>query len=361
MLVKRETNVGSNDLNVVYRPCTMNEFIGNETNKKIITSYLNKNKLPHTLLFSGNAGCGKTTMARIIALGLNCLSSEEATPNPCMTCSSCKSILNKSNTDIIELNVGQSGGKDAVDSIVRDLASNPFNSRVKVIIFDEAHKLTEAAKDLLLKEIEDGYSHVYFIFCTNQPEAFKSKKKGGDAFLSRCTHISFKELTEEDVYKLIQNVLEFEGEDFNKEVLDYIIQETKGVPRDALTALNNIISEGTWTIDSAKNILGDIVCLDEKGVFDLCRTLLSCKWSDSISIFEELSKNMPVETIRIMVSGYFVGCLKKSKKIADGKLFSSILDILSDPIYQTGKPGEYIFYNNMFKIIDTITASKYKK
>ena len=185
MLVKRTSRTGANDLNTVYRPCTVNEVLGNKTNVNIIRKSLDKNTLSHTLLFTGDAGCGKTTAARIIALGLNCEQNDKPTSNPCLQCMSCRSILNLNSMDVMEINVGQSGGKDAVDSVARDLPSAPFGVRYKVIIFDEAHKLTSAAQDLLLKIIEDGYGHVYFVFCTNKPE------KLTDAFIGRCSVMHF--------------------------------------------------------------------------------------------------------------------------------------------------------------------------
>ena len=358
MLVKRETKTGNNNLNVVYRPCTVNEIIGNNASKKILKNALDSGKLSHTLLFSGPAGCGKTTAARIVALGLNCSNSEGPTASPCLQCNSCKSILEGYNIDVQEINVGKEGGKSDVANVVDSLASAPFNSRYKVIIFDEAHELTTAAKDLLLKEMEDGYSHVYFIFCTNQPDALKSKKKGGDAFLTRCTKLAFNSLSEEEIDGMLKNVLEFEGEDYNEEVISYIITETKGVPRDALTALNNVIHEGSWSIEAAKNVLGVLIDEEDPQIIELSRTLSQGTWKKSCSIYEKLSKTVSTEGIRLATGGYFLACLKKSSTIKEARRFSQIMDILSTPIYVTGKPADQLFYNMMFKIVDLITVEK---
>ena len=172
MIIRRATKSGSNDLVVAYRPCLIDEMLGNDANKKMIKNALDTKRIPHTQLFSGPPGCGKTTAARIVSLGLNC-EINGVSSQPCLKCKTCKTILEGSCADVKEINVGQSGGKDHVDKVIRDLSYAPFAANYKVLIFDEAHELTSAAKDLLLKPIENGYSHVYFIFCTNKPDKIK--------------------------------------------------------------------------------------------------------------------------------------------------------------------------------------------
>jgi len=355
MLVKRESKIRGNSLNTVYRPCTVDEMLGNNENKKLLKNHLESSTLPHTLLFSGPAGCGKTTAARILSLGLNCESVPISTPKPCLVCNSCKSILNGSNMDVHEINVGRDGGKDAVTKLVKDLPSAPFSAKKKVLIFDESHKLTEAAKDLLLKEIEDGYSHVYFIFCTNQPDALKSKKKGGDAFLSRCSKMKFEALPTEEIKDMLVNVVQFEGQEYNEDVINFIAEETKGVPRDALIILNDVIGEGSWSIDAVKKFLGVLIDDDDPNIIELCRALITGEFKKSASLYEKLSKTLPAEGIRIAVCGYFVACMRKSNKIGEGLRFSKILDIITEPIHSvTGKPADHIMYNYMFKATDII-------
>lgn len=358
MLIKRETKNGSNSLQTVYRPCTVDELLGNATSKKLLKNYLEKGTLPHTLLFSGSAGCGKTSAARIIALSLNCEEFDGPTSTPCIACPTCKSILAGYNMDVLELNIGKDGGKADVSSVVDNLASSPFSAKVKVIIFDEAHKLTTAAKDLLLKETEDGYAHVYFIFCTNQPEELQSKKKGGDPFLGRCSKMRFDPLTQEEILDMLINVLQFEGQAYNDDVLKLITEETKGVPRDALVALNDVMHEGSWTKEVVRGILGGIIAEDNPQIIELCQALIKGKWSESCKLYALLAKTMAVEGTRIVVTGYFVACLKRSRKFTDARKFSKILDVLLDPIYLTGKPGENIFYNRMFKVVDLIKHYK---
>lgn len=356
MIIRRETNTGSNDLNIVYRPCKIDELIGNETNKRMIKNYLDTNKVPHTQLFTGDAGCGKTTAAKIMALGLNC-ETNGVSSNPCLECSSCRTILEGNNIDVKEINVGQSGGKDYVDAIVRDLPMSPFNTRYKVFIFDEAHKLTAAAKDLLLKPIEQGYDHVYFIFCTNQPEELRSKvKDAGEPFLRRCFSLEFKRIDQSHMKDLLQNVCEFEGFQFSSDVLNVIAEESKGASGNALVWLSQIAAEGSWDLSVAKEICRSSSVEDDPQVIELFKSLNKGSFKESIEIFTKI-KTVPIESIRIGISGLFVGCLKRSKTVPAARKFSKVLDIITIPIYEQGKLAEHKWYNYMFKITDIIMES----
>lgn len=346
MLIRRETHSGANDLITIYRPCSVNELVGNANTKTILNNYLTSNTLPHTLLFTGSAGTGKTTIARILALHLNCTNLDGITP--CLECTACKATLNSGNIDVTEVNVGTSGGKAAVENIVSDLSSSPFSCKYKVIIFDEAHKLTDAAKDLLLKKTEDCYSHVYIMFCTNQPEKLRGKVKGDDPFLDRCTHLTVDNITQDETLDMLENVSQFEGASYNLDVLNYISEVVKGVPRKALNALGVVLAEGSWDLSKAKELLGNtLVDDDDAEIIELSRTLFKQDFKTSCKLFDKLVKKYPVESIRIAVCGYFVAILKKQ----GGLSLSNALTKLTVPIHVTGKPAEHIFYNVMFQVV----------
>ena len=348
MLVRRESSTGANDLHTIYRPCTVDEMLGNQTNMNIIRKGLLDGSLSHTFLFTGDAGCGKTTAARIIAWGLNCESHDAATTEPCIECPSCRSILNQNNMDVHEVNVGRTGGKDDVESIVKDLPMAPFMSKKKVIIMDEAHKLTPAAQDLLLKVIEDGYKHVYFIFCTNHPE------KLTDAFISRCHVMHFSRISTDLISGLLQNVAEFEAMDYNPEVLGYIAEESRGVSRDALVWLKQVNDEGSWALEVAKEIAFGVLDADDPKIIEISRVLIKGSFKEAFKIYDKIKSKTQAESVRLGIMSYLAGCLKRGKSYTECDKFSEALKNISTPIYEKGRAGDYTLYNYLYIVSKTL-------
>jgi DNA polymerase-3 subunit gamma/tau len=350
--------MAANDLHTVFRPCTFDEMLGNKTNIDILKQGLNSGNLSHCFLFTGDAGCGKTTAARILSFGLQCdsfLSEQSMTSKPCphvdhgitnnkeSWCSSCRSIMDHNNIDVQEVNVGATGGKDAVDKITNDLSSAPFNSRHKIVIFDEAHKLTLPAQDLLLKVIEDGFSYVYFIFTTNHPE------KLTDAFVSRCSVMHFDRISKQLIFNMLENVAQFEGMTYENEVIEFIADQARGVPRTALVLLKQASDEGSWTVEAIKDIVADLSAENDPQVIEISRALIKGSFKTAFSVYDKVKKKKGPESVRIGIVAYLTGCLKRAKSYTEGDRFSTALDIFNVPIYEQGRVGDYKLYHYLYK------------
>lgn len=340
MIVKR----GTGDLNKIYRPCKISEVIGHESIKKMIGNAIEKGKLPHSLMFTGPSGCGKTTFARIIALGLNC--KEGPTPEPCCKCHSCKSILNLNSLSVIEVDAGRTGDVGTIRRILDDLPAAPMvDDPYKIAIFDEAHKLggKSSSEDALLKFLEDTPDHVYLMLCTNEPQKLKEVTR------NRCKITQFTRLTDAEIYNLLEQVSQFEGFNYSKEVLEYIASEVNGVPRAALSFLQQVASEGSWTRDAVSLIINAGVDIDQIEVWDFCKALMKDKSFKSALARYKKIKTVPLELMRISICGFFVGCLKNAKTAGEASKYSEIVEFMSIPYFNNPKP-EHVFINSLFKI-----------
>jgi len=337
MIIKR----GVGDLGKVYRPCTVKEMIGNQTIRNMLTTGIEKGTLPHSIMFTGPSGCGKTTAARIIALGMNC--QEGRTANPCCKCSSCKATLDQNSFSVIEVDGARTGNIDTMREILDSLPAAPMSGdKYKVLIIDEAHKLSDKSQSSLLKTLEDNMEHVYIILCTNEPNKLKDVTK------NRCKIMQFNRLLDKEIYKLLSDVAEFEGMGYKKEILEYIVGESYGIPRQALSYLELIAADNTWTKEAASLIINAGIEIDQIEVFKFCQLLLKSNWRGILDAFKKI-KTIPPETIRIVITGFMAGCLRNSRSIEDAKKFSRIIDIISVPYY--GPKPEHILTSSLFKIM----------
>jgi DNA polymerase III subunit gamma/tau len=339
MIVRR----GRGDLNKIYRPCRIDEVVGHKTAKRVIKNAIEGGTLPHSLLFTGPSGCGKTTFARIIALGLNC--AEGPTADPCCKCHSCKSILSLNSLDVIEVDAGRAGDVNHTRQVLNDLPSAPMGGRCRVAIFDEAHLLGSPSKseEAVLKFLEDTPEHVYIILCTNEPQKLK------DVTINRCKKVQFGRLTNDDIYQLLEQVCQFEGYEYNSDILRYIAKESNGVPRASLSFLQQVAAEGTWSKEAASLVINAGVDIDHIEVIALAKSLIQHRsFKEAVSLYKKIN-NIPIEIIRMGICGYFVGCLKNAKNFVESEKFSEIVDIMSEPYFSNPKP-EHRLINSFYKI-----------
>jgi len=333
MIVK---HVGG-DLNKAYRPCKIDEVIGNETIKKMVKNALESKRFPHASLFTGPSGCGKTTFARIVALGLNCV--DGPTGNPCCKCDSCKSIINGNSFAVIEIDAGRTRDVAMTRKILDDLpAASLGGESYKIAIFDEAHLLGEGnakSEEALLKFLEDTPEHVYLILCTNEPQKLR------DVTRNRCKVVQFGRLTTNDIHTLLVQVSQFEGFVYKDEVLKYVAEEVNGVPRAALSALQQIASEGSWTKENASLIINSGVDADNVEVYEFSKMLIKNGWVDIKTAFDKI-KSLPAETIRIAVVGFLVGCVKNARDYDQAERYAKMAETMSY-IYYGPKPEHVLF------------------
>ena len=219
-----------------YRPQRFSEVSGQTAAIEILTRSLAGSRVGHAYLFSGPRGCGKTTVARILAKALNCLSPESG--EPCCGCRSCQAIAGGESLDVVEIDGASNNSVDEVRELKTHVALAPFSSKYKVYIIDEVHMLSMAAFNALLKTLEEPPSYVVFVLATTEPH------KVPVTIRSRCQHIPFHSIGTRRIFDRLRQVVEWEGADAQPEALWEVARQADGALRDALSMLEQVVNRG---------------------------------------------------------------------------------------------------------------------
>lgn len=219
-----------------YRPATFAEVVGQEHVTEPLSTALNSGRINHAYLFSGPRGCGKTSSARIMARSLNCVQGPTATP--CGSCDSCVALApnGPGNVDVIELDAASHGGVDDTRELRDRAFYAPAQSRYRIFIVDEAHMVSTAGFNALLKIVEEPPEHLIFVFATTEPE------KVLPTIRSRTHHYPFRLLAPRTMRTLIEKIIAAEQVDVDDAVFPLVIRAGGGSPRDTLSVLDQLLA-----------------------------------------------------------------------------------------------------------------------
>jgi len=237
-----------------YRPQKFSDVIGQEHVSRTLQNAIAQERIAHGYIFSGHRGIGKTTVARILAMSLNCRSSSDNKPvaEPCGACDSCIEIRAGNAVDVIEIDAATNRGIDEIRELREGARYRPARDRFKIYILDEAHQITDAAFNALLKTLEEPPSHVIFMMATTQPEDIPQTIR------SRCQHFSFRAVKFEDIMGQLRDIVTKEKIPADDDALALLAEAGDGSLRDALSILDQAIASTSdhLTLGSVRSLIG---------------------------------------------------------------------------------------------------------
>ncbi len=288
-------------LAVKYRPKLLKDMVGNPATIQSLRSLIERPELPHSLLFTGPSGTGKTTLARIVA-----------------------ARLKASQFDFAENNAADFRGIDSVRDILRQMCFAPMDGNARVWLLDECHQLSKDAQHALLKALEEPPKHVYFLLATTEPEKLLATIK------TRCVTFDLQPLPDKEMRGLVMKIINAENAEVPDEVVNQIIQDSLGSPRMALTILDKVIGmTQDAMLEAAKQ-----QAVQQNESIELCRALIQKKpWPVVAKIIKGLSQDP--EQVRRTVLGYSSAVLMGK---GAGQAYI-VMTAFKEPFYDVGKPG----------------------
>ena len=264
-----------------YRPQDFDEVVGQEAVVRTLRNAIESDKVRQAYLFAGPRGTGKTSLARILAKALNC--AQGPTPKPDGTCHACTAIANGTSLDVVEMDAASQRGIDDVREIRERVVLQPVEGRYKVYILDEAHQLTDAAWNALLKIVEEPPPHLVFVFCTT------SLDKVLPTVRSRCQTFLFARPRLPEIVTLLRRVADGEAFDVPDAALALVARAAKGSFRDAVSTLDQLAAAtgGQITVQAVLQLLGAV---DEEALFRLCDLVIDRDSAGALTHVEELSE-----------------------------------------------------------------------
>lgn len=359
-----------------YRPEKFSDIIGQQPIVKTLSNAVKYNRVGQAYLFAGPRGTGKTTMARILAMAVNCanlsgeeravdklsirrskakadkLPNKERSAEPCLKCDICQQISQGKSMDIIEIDAASNTGVDNIRELRETVKLPPTQAKYKVYIIDEAHMLSIGAFNALLKTLEEPPQHVIFILATTEIH------KLPETILSRCQRFDFSRLSMENIIKKLALIAKSEKVKIEKEALEMIALSAEGGMRDAESLLSQIMSLEDKHITSKE--VGEILgTTDRQPIEQMADYLLKGEISPALELVNQLTwKGHDLEIFSKAVLNYFRQLMLMSVNPETIQSFS--FEITSEQAQKMKALAQNFGLPKILKVIDLISEAKDK-
>ena len=323
-----------------YRPSKLKEVVGQTVIIQILRQILKSGSIPHSFIFAGTRGIGKTTIARIFAKAINC--EKLTTGDACGKCTNCLAIEQEETVDIVEIDGASNNGVDEIRDLRDKCVFLPQNLKYKVYIIDEVHMLTTAAFNALLKTLEEPPKHVVFILATTEPHKIPK------TIQSRCMNFDFLTLTEAEIEGQIIDVAKKEKITLDKEAATLIAKKAEGAMRDALVLLDKAAAYAGQKINK-ETVLKIIGGVDENEILKIINSLDSADLANAVAQLDTLLKAGKSENsiinafidnfkqILLKISTGEPNLFKKLNKTKILEIFGELNNLVKEIRYTTSK------------------------
>ncbi|MCL2737322.1 MAG: DNA polymerase III subunit gamma/tau [Alphaproteobacteria bacterium] len=264
-----------------YRSQDFDSLIGQGVLVKTLTTAISTSRIAHAYMFTGIRGTGKTSVARILAKSLNCLSSQAATAKPCGTCENCTAIALGQHIDVLEIDAASHTGVDNIRDITDAAGYRPTNGRYKVYIIDEVHQLSQSAFNALLKTLEEPPAHVVFMLATTEI------RKVPVTILSRCQRFDLCRVSATELKKNFAWIATQENVKLSDDANEMLARAADGSVRDGLSLFDQAIAQTGGNVDHVA-VLNMLKRADRGVVVDFMKILLAGDVAAAIGRADEL-------------------------------------------------------------------------
>ncbi len=326
-----------------FRPTTFDNVIGQDHVVKTLTNQIKTQSIGHAYLFCGSRGTGKTSIAKIFAKAVNCLSPING--SPCYKCEACKTLLDPSNIDIIEIDAASNNKVENVRDIRDNVQYAPVGVRYKVYIIDEVHMLTTEAFNALLKTLEEPPKHAVFILATTEPQKLPA------TILSRCMRFDFKLVSDKENARLIARVYDEIGKKYTEEAIYAIARAGEGCVRDALSVADLCVSIGGEVLQY-QDVLSVLGATDSKKTDDIVRAIFNSDIGSVLSCCDEL-----VNTGKSigMISKDLISYLRDIAVVKSCKNAGEILSLPKHHLEQLSSTATLCDEHRIFRVLEILT------